>query len=267
MKKRIIVLLSLLLLISLVGCSKKTDTKDKLQQDPMTIYKEAVDKMSKIDAMDTAMTVTMSLTQGDQTTDMTMDMTAKMKNRNSKDMKYLSNMKASILGKDVEMNLMFDKETYYADMLGQKIKCKLDYQKMLDQVNKSAIQPNDMSQFIEDAEVKKVGDNNVISYKIAGDKMTQFIQYMMKNLGTNLNDTELSYAEIEGSGETTIDKDGYFSSVKMNISFNVEANSQTMKIDMVTDMTYNQIGDKVEDFEIPDTSGYTEVDPSSLNLQ
>lgn len=261
MKKRLVFLLSLLMVLSLIGCSKTKETKKTV--DPATIYEDAAKKMADLKDMDATAKLKMAMTQGEETMDISMDMNIKMTGANTEDMKYLSDTKMSMLGMDLDMKMFYTDGYYYVETFGQKMKYAMDYSEMLEKVNESTMQTSDLSKYMKDIKATQEDDNTTVAFKLDGEKMTEYIQDIMSDIGTGLDGG--SYSGIEGNVETTINKDGYFSAVKMNLVLDMEVEGQAIKMNMNMDMVYNNPGKAVEAIELPDLEGYTEVDPSELN--
>lgn len=260
MKKRLVYLLCLLMVLSLVGCTKGNGSKSS---DPATIYEEASKKTSELKDMAGKASIKMKMSQNDQDMDITMDMDMKITDSNTKDMKYLCDAKMSMLGMDLDMTMFYTDGYYYVDTFGQKMKCAMDYSEMLEKANGTTIKTDELAKYMKDIKSKKDGDNTIITFQLDGEKMTQFIQDMMTGFGTATEGE--TFSGIDGNIEATINKDGYFSAVKMNLVLDMEIEGESGKMNMEMDMTYDNPGKSVEDIEIPDLAGYTEVDPSEMN--
>ncbi|WP_455718634.1 DUF6612 family protein [Anaerosporobacter sp.] len=259
MKKRLVFLLSLILVFSLIGCSKGNDSKST---DPATIYENASKKTSELKDMDATAKMKMVMTQNEENMDISMDMDIKATDFGTEDMKYLCNYKMSMLGMDLDMSMFYTDGYYYVDSFGQKMKAAMDYSEVLETINGSTMQTNELSKYMKDVKTTKDGDNTVITFQLDGDKMTEYIKDMMTDLGTATEGQ--SFSGIEGDVETTINKDGYFTAVKMNLTLDMEVEGETAKMNMEMDMTYNNPGQEIEEIEVPDLEGYTEVDSSEL---
>lgn len=261
MKKRLILLFGLLMILSLVGCSRAKETKMNL--DPETIYEDAVKKTAELKDIDGTATMKMVMSQGEETMDISMDMDIKMTGINTEDMKYLCDTKMSMLDTDFDMKMFYTDGYYYIESFGQKMKYPMDYSAMLDKVNESTMQTTDLSKYMKDIKATQEDDNTIITFQLDGEKMTEYIQGIMSDLGTGI-DSGL-YSGIEGNVETTINKDGYLSAVKMSLILDMNIEGQAMKMNMDMDMVYNHPGKEVKAIELPDLKGYTEVDPSEFN--
>lgn len=261
MKKRLIYLFGLLMILSIGGCSKAKVTKMSL--DPETIYKDASKKMADLKDMAGTATMKMVLSQGEETMDISMNMDIKMTEINTKDMKYLCDTKMSMLDTDLDMKMFYTDGYYYVETLGQKMKYSMDYSAMLNKVNRSTMQTTDLTKYMKDIKATQEDDTTIVTFKLDGEKMTEYIQGIMSALGTGIDSGV--YSGIEGNVETTINKDGYFSEVKMDLILDMNIEGQAMKMNMDMNMVYNNPGKEVKEIKLPDLEGYTEVDPSELN--
>lgn len=257
MKKRLVLLLSLLMVLSLTGCSKTKEMNKSI--DPATIYEDAAKKMADLKDLDATVTMRMVIPQGEETMNISMDMNMKMTGANTKDMKYLSNAKMSMLGMDLDMKMFYTDGYYYIETFGQKMKYAIDYSAMLDKVNESTMQTSDLSKYMKEIKATQQGDNTIVTFTLDGEKMTEYIQDIMTELGVGLDGA--LYSGIEGNVETTINKEGYFSAVKMSLALDMDVEDQVVKMNMDMDMVYNNPGKAVKAIELPDLEGYTEVDP------
>lgn len=261
MKKGLVYLLSVFMVLSLIGCSNNKETKKSL--DPETIYEDAAKKTADLKDMDGTATMKMVMSQGEETMDISMNMDIKMTGINTEDMKYICDTKMSMLGTDLDMKMFYTDGYYYIESLGQKMKYPMDYSAMLDKVNESTMQATDLSKYMKEIKATQEGDNTVVTFQLDGEKMKEYIKDIMSDLGTGI-DSGL-YSGIEGNVETTINKDGYFSDVKMSLVLDMNIEGQAMKMNMDMDMVYNNPGKAVKAIELPDLEGYTEIDPSELN--
>lgn len=260
MKKRIVFLLSLLMVLSLMGCSKSKETEKSV--DPAIMYEDAAKKMADLKDMDAKANLKMTMSQGEETMDMSMDMDIKMTGAGTDDMKYLADTKLTMFGMDLDMKMFYTDGYYYIETFGQKMKYAMDYSDMLDKVNESTMQTGDLSKYMKDIKATKEGDKTIVTFKLDGEKMTEYIKNMLEDLGTDIDSG--SYSGIEGNVETTINKEGYFSAVKMSLVLDMDVEGQAMKMNIDMDMVYRNPGKPVEAIELPDVGGYTEVDPSEV---
>lgn len=260
MKKRLVYLLSLLMVLSLIGCSKSDSKKST---DPSTIYEDASKKTSELKDMTATASMKIKMTQDDDGMDIGMDMDIKMTDYNTDDMKYLCNAKVSMLGMDLDMNMFYKDGYYYMETFGQKMKAAMNYSEVLDKIDSSTMKTDELYKYMKDIKATEKGDNTIIAFQLDGEKMSQYIKDMMSGLGTDTEDE--TFSGIEGNVESTVNKDGYLSAVKMNLVLDMEVDGEKGKMNMEMNIAYDNPGKAVEPIEFPDLEGYTEVDPSELN--
>ena len=76
----------------------------------------------------------------------------------------------------------------------------------------------------------------------------------------------VTYTIKEVSGEATVDKDGYFSQVKMKMVMDMSMSGESISMDMDMDTVYHNIGQPVEITAPADLDSYQEIDPALLGM-
>lgn len=256
MKKVLSVLLTAVLAMSLTACGGSKDAK--------TIYDDATKKTSQLESMDVKSVVNMQMTQEENTTDISMNMDIKMADINTDSMKYLAQGTTSVLDQEIDVSMYYENGYYYMDSMGQKIKYAMDLDAMMKQVKQSTEGGNMDSSYLKDITVKSQGDIQVLTYTVDAEKMDGYVQELMEQVGTDLED--VTYIIKEASGEATVNKDGYFENSKVKLTMEMSMQGETVTIVMDTDSTYNNPGQPVE-VTAPDLEGYTEIDASELQTQ
>lgn len=256
MKKVLSVLLTAVLAMSLTACGGSKDAK--------TIYDDATKKTSELTSMDVKSVVNMQMTQEENTTDISMDMDMKIADINTDSMKYLAQGTTSVLGQTVDISMYYEDGYYYMDSMGQKIKYAMDLDAIMEQVKQSTEGGNLQSSYLKDLSVKTEGDTEVLTYTVDAEKMDDYVQELMGQMGTDIEG--VTYLIKEASGEATVNKDGYFENSKVKLTMDMSMQGESITIVMDTDSTYNNPGQAVE-VTAPDLEGYTEVDPSTLQTQ
>ena len=97
--------------------------------------------------------------------------------------------------------------------------------------------------------------------------MDAYVQDIMSSMGTAAAGMEgVTYKIKEASGEAVVNKDGYFSSMKIKMLMDMEVQGETISIDMDTDAVYRNPG-QVVTLAAPSLDGYQEVDPAAMGVQ
>ncbi|WP_313344845.1 DUF6612 family protein [Lacrimispora sp.] len=256
MKKTLTMLLAFAMAFSVTACGGAKNAK--------TIYEEATKKTSELTSMDVTSTVNAEMTQGEQKTDMKMNLDMKIADINTESMRYSASGTTSVMGQDLDISMYYENGYYYMTSMGQKIKYAMDLDKMMEQVKQSTEGASLDSSYMKDITAKKDGDNQVITFTVDAQKMDTYVKDLMSQMGTDLDGVTYSIKEVKG--EATVNKDGYFSKSKINMSLEMTAQGETISMVMDTDAVYNNPGQAVE-VTAPDLEGYTEVDPSALGGQ
>lgn len=259
MKKLFAVLLSAAMLVSMAGCGAGTDGK--------ALYDEATKKNAELTSMDFTYHVDMVMKQGDQSMDMSTDMDMKMDGINTDSMRMISEGTTSTAGQNVDTFMYYENGYCYMETGGQKFK----YAMAIEEMSKAALQSvggaNMESSYMQKVEVKKDGDNQVLTFVGDASKMDEYVQTMMGAMGTMGTGMEgLSYTIKEVSGEATVNSDGYISSMKMKMVIEMTMQGETVSVDMDITGDYHNLGQPVEITAPADLDSYQEIDASQLGL-
>ncbi|MUB66004.1 hypothetical protein GNE07_23570 [Hungatella hathewayi] len=259
MKKVLALLLSAAMVLSMAGCGGGKDAR--------TIYDEASKKTSELKDMDLTTNVAMTMSQGDQTIDVTTAMDIQMTGANTEDMRYLATGKTSMAGQDIDMSMYYEGGYYYMETMGQKIKYAMDLNQLMEQVKQSTEGANMESSYMKEITAKKDGENQRLTFTADAEKMDAYVQDIMSSMGTAAAGMEgVTYKIKEASGEAVVNKDGYFSSMKIKMLMDMEVQGETISIDMDTDAVYRNPG-QVVTLAAPSLDGYQEVDPAAMGVQ
>ena len=259
MKKVLALLLSAAMVLSMAGCGGGKDAR--------TIYDEASKKTSELKDMDLTTNVAMTMSQGDQTIDVTTAMDIQMTGANTEDMRYLATGKTSMAGQDIYMSMYYEGGYYYMETMGQKIKYAMDLNQLMEQVKQSTEGANMESSYMKEITAKKDGENQRLTFTADAEKMDAYVQDIMSSMGTAAAGMEgVTYKIKEASGEAVVNKDGYFSSMKIKMLMDMEVQGETISIDMDTDAVYRNPG-QVVTLAAPSLDGYQEVDPAAMGVQ
>lgn len=259
MKKFLSTVLSMMMVLSLAGCGggKKVDPKE--------LYDTASKKASEMTSMDMDYDMTMTMAQGGESIDVTMSMNMKMDGINTEDMRYLATGTTSAMGQDVDMQMYYADGYYYMETMGQKMKYAMDVNALMEQVQQSVEGANMDSSYLKDISAKEDGDNQILTFTADASKMDSYVQDVMSAMGSAANMEGVSYTIKEVSGESVVNKDGYFTTAKIKMVMEMTMQGETMNVDMNMNAVYNNPGQPVTITE-PNLDGYTEIDPSLLGL-
>lgn len=257
MKKAIALLLSAAMVLSMAGCAKKS---------PRDLYAEAVKKNSELSGMDMTTDMDMTMKVNDQSMDMTMKMDIKMADINTDKMKYQAEAATTVMGQEIPMNIVYTDGYYYMEMMGQKIKYPMDLDKMMEQIRQTTEASNMELDYMKEITAEKDGDNTILTFTADPSKMDSYVKDTMSGMGNVMGDMEDSKITIHSAdGSITVNKQGYYTNMKMNIDMEVTAQDQTMGMVMKMDANINQPGQAVE-VVLPELDGYTEVDPATMGM-
>lgn len=257
MKKILSIVLSMMMVLSLIGCGKKVDAK--------ALYDEASKKVSEMSSMDMDYDMSMTMTQGEETIDMTMSMNMKMDGMNTENMQYLATGKTSAMGQDMDMQMYYADGYYYMETMGQKMKYAMDIPSLMEQINQSVEGANMDSSYMKEISAKADGDNQILTFTADASKMDAYVQDVMSAMGSAANMEGVTYTIKEVSGETVVNKDGYFTTSKIKMVMEMTVQGETMNVNMDMTGIYNNPGQPVT-ITAPSLDGYTEIDPSLLGM-
>lgn len=255
MKKKVTVFLAAAMVFALTACSGGNEAK--------AVYDDATKKTSELTSIEATSLIDMKMAQGKDEENVTMDLDMKMVDLNTENMRYLAEGKTSVMGQNVDLSMYYEGGYYYMETAGQKIKYAMDLDEMMKQIKQSTENTMDSS-YMKKLAVKKDGENQVLTFTVDASKMETFAKQIMEQLGTGAEGVTYTIKSVDG--EATVNKDGYITAQKVNLSMEMTLEGQTITIDMVTDTTYKNPGQQVE-VTAPDLEGYTEVDPSALQAQ
>lgn len=258
MKKFLALALSAAMALSLTACGGSSKPKD-----PKEVYAAAVKKNAELKSMDMSTKMNMKITMGEQTMDMDMDMNILMDQVNTDKMKYYAETKTTSEGQSMDMTIFYTDGYYYMDAMGQKIKYQMDLEKMMEQVEQNSVGGEIDVEWLKDLTLKEEGDNQILTFTADPDKMDSFVQEYMSSLGATagVEDMEMTIKDV--SGEYVINKEGYYTAMKMTMDIDVSAQGQTMNMIMDMDATINNPGKEVT-VDLPSTDGYEEVSPDAV---
>lgn len=254
MKKVLALVLSTAMALSLTACGGGA-AKPK---DPKEIYTAAVKKNSELKSMDMTTKMDMAMKMGEESINMVMDMDIQMDQINTDKMKYYANTKTTADGESMDMVIFYTDGYYYMDAMGQKIKYQMDLTTMMEQVNQSTSTGDLDVEWLKDLTLKEDGDNQILTFTADPAKMTDYVDEMMAGMAASaqLDDMEMTINSV--SGEYVINKDGYYTAMKMAMDIDMSAQGQSINMVMDMDATINNPGQAVT-VTLPATDDYVEM--------
>lgn len=258
MKKFLSILLSVGMMLAFAGCGSGADGA--------AIYEAANKKMEELNSLDVSYTMEMKMKNGEETMDISSSMNMKMDSINSaENLRILGEGTTSAEGQDIDTKMYYENGYYYMEAAGQKFKYAMDFEAMLETAEQSVGGNMDVA-YMKEVKVTKSGDNQILTFTGDASKMDAYVQEMMASMGTMGGMEGVSYTIKEISGEATVNKDGYFSNVKIKMSMDMSMGSESISIDMNMDQVYNNIGQPANITAPADLDSYMEIDPALLGL-
>lgn len=256
-KKALALLLSAAMVFSVAGCAKKS---------PSELYIESVKKNSELSGMDMSSDVQMTMKVDDQSLDMSVKMDMKMVDLDTDKMKYQAKTTTSLMGQDISVDLIYTDGYYYMDTMGQKIKYPMELDKMVEQIRKTTEASNMEVDYMKEITAEKDGDNTVLTFTTDPEKLDSYVKDVMGGMGDMTGTMENSQIVIHSAdGSVTVNKQGYYTNMKMDMDMEMTAGGQTIAMVMKMDTNINQPGQAVE-VTLPELDGYTEIDPASAGM-
>lgn len=251
MKKTVALAMAAVMMMSMAACAKKADPKE--------VFDSAVKKNADLKDVDMSINSTVNMTQGDQKIDITSKTDMKMNNLDTDKLQYLADSTATMSGQSVPSTVFYKDGYEYISSQGQKIKYKMDLAKMVETIKKSTQGTNMTSADMKTLTMKEDGDNKVLTFTADPSKMNSMIEDMMGSMGafgTQLKDLKMNIKDV--SGEYTVNKDGYYTGMKIKMDMDMTLQGQTISMSIDMDGVVNNPGKPVE-ITLPDTNGYQEV--------
>lgn len=258
MKKITAALLCMAMVLALAGCKGK---------EPNEIYDEASKKTAELTSMDADYVMDMSMTQGEETMDISMDMNMKIDGINTDSMRYLMDGTTSTMGQNIDTFMYYENGYCYMEAMGQKFKYAMDLDEMSAQITQSLGSASMDSSYLQEITAKKDGDNQILTFTADASKMDSYVQDVMGSLGNSMPGMDqMDYSIKEVSGESVVNKEGYFSSAKVKMVMEMTVEGETVSMEIAVDMVYHNPGQTVEFAAPEDLDSYEEVDPSLLGM-
>ncbi len=265
LKKLTAFLLVVSMAFALCACGSKDSGKDTTKElDAKKIYKEAVEKNSALTSSDMTSVVKMSFSQGEESMDFTTSMDTKVSGMNTDSLTYYAKTTMDMSGESVEMTMYYTDGYCYLSQLGQNIKYAYDMDGIVSQIQQNVDTSTLSVDSMEKMTAKKEGDSYVIDFVADPESMNDYVKQALSSLEGVTDGVNMNIEKVDGS--YTVNKDGYYTLAKVNMTLSMEAEGETVDMNLTVDSTVNNPGEEVS-ITLPDFSGYTEVDAVSLGIQ
>ena len=149
---------------------------------------------------------------------------------------------------------------------GQKFKYAMDIEGMMEIMEQNMGGGTVEADYMKEVKVKKDGDNQILTFTADASKMDSYVQEVMGSMASMPGLEGVTYTIKEVSGEATVDKDGYFSQIKMKMVMDMSMSGESISMDMDMDTVYHNIGQPVEITAPADLDSYQEIDPALLGM-
>ena len=244
-----------MLAAAVTGCAGK--------QDPKEVYDAAVAKNAALESVDVDADMKIGLTMGEENMEVEVATNIKADQSDKEHLKYLTTASTTLQGQSIETTAFYTDGYYYMDAAGQKLKYPMDVEEMIKTIEDSVGTAEMTSDSMESIELKEDGDNRILTFTADPEKMSGYLDEVMGSLGDMGALGDVNMTIDSASGEYTINKDGYYTDMKMDMAITMEAAGSTMNMTIGMTGSYNNPGQAVE-VTIPDTEGYTEIDPALM---
>ena len=217
------------------GCAKK--------QDPKEIYSAAMEKNSALDSVDMDVTMKMAMTADEESMDMEVSSNTKMDQSDKEHVKFITASSVAMDGMNMETTVFYEDGYYYMEAMGQKMKYPMDLESLTAQIQESVGSTTLPVESLDTVEVKKDGDNQILTFTANPEKMNDYLGQVMGAMG--------DVSQVSG--------------LNMTINLDLSMESQGASVGMILDITgtVHQPGQPVE-ITLPDTADYVEIDPALL---
>lgn len=238
---------------------------EKKSQDPLEIYKAAVEKNAKLEDLDMTMGTKMTMEIGGESTDVSMDMDMLMTGYRSENMKYKANTTMEIMGQSIDMVTYYTEGYYYMEMGDQKIKYPFDLDQIVQLTEKSQNSAV-AAESIKEMKAEKEGKNTRLNFKANPEKMTEYTKDIFGNMQGSMQawQTDYEFTISDASGSYLINPDGYYIESTVNMTMQMDVSGQKVDVNAEVTGKVNRPGEKVEVKLPEDFSSYSEITEDSV---
>ncbi len=258
MKKRVLpVLLAGLMVLGFSGCQKA---------DPTEILQNAMTKTQSLESVEYDAGLSFDAEISGMRIGMDLDMN--LKAINDKENPALAyTMSTSLMGQDVNVDMIYQDGTLYMDSMGYKVKSAIDYDDFIKDNGQifdlTKLDSEDVKD-LTNLEMKMDGDNIIFSFtadeKEGQDLLDAIMQAMEMESGGTTEQIKLKSL----SGEYTVNKDGYLIGQKIVMSCEMTQDNITSAADITVDMSLVNPGQTVE-IKVDDPDSYQEASDNSID--
>ena len=258
MKKRVLpVLLAGLMVLGFSGCQKA---------DPTEILQNAMTKTQSLESVEYDAGLSFDAEISGMRIGMDLDMNLKAINdKENPTMAYT--VSTSLMGQDVNVDMIYQDGTLYMDSMGYKVKSAIDYD---DFVKKNG-QLFELTKFdsedvkdLADLEMKMDGDNIIFSFTADEKEGQDLLDAIMQAMEMESGDTAEQIKLKSLSGEYTVNKDGYLTGQKIVMSCEMTQDDITSAADITLDLSLVNPGQTVE-ITVDDPDSYQEASDNSID--
>ena len=273
MKKLLSVLLSVMLVLSMVGCGGGVEQEEKQEKDKpkdaKVILTEATEKMQDIESMDLSMLMDMKMEMGGEAIDMQMEMGVQVQDQGKETMKMAMpmTMKMPSQGVTMEMNAYYTEGYYYMDMLGSKVKTPMNVADMMEGMKDGTVATDISTEGMTELKLEEIEDSTVITFVGDPEKMLEYSKSVLESMQSmsGVESTDVTLDSIKGT--ITIDKNGYVKEQVIDMNMTMTVEGEAVATTVSTTITYSSIGEEIEVLLPEDLSEYQETALTDPNQQ
>jgi len=258
MKKRVLpVLLAGLMVLGFSGCQKA---------DPTEILQNAMTKTQSLESVE--YDAGLSFDAEISGMRIGMDLEMNLKAINEKENPALAyTMSTSLMGQDVNVNMIYQDGTLYMDSMGYKVKSAIDYDDFIKDNGQifdlTKLDSEDVKD-LTNLEMKMDGDNIIFSFTADEKEGQDLLDAIMQAMEMESDGTTEQIKLKSLSGEYTVNKDGYLIGQKIVMSCEMTQDNITSAADITVDMSLVNPGQTVE-IKVDDPDSYQEASDNSID--
>jgi len=258
MKKRVLpVLLAGLMVLGFSGCQKA---------DPTEILQNAMTKTQSLESVEYDAGLSFDAEISGMRIGMDLDMN--LKAINDKENPALAyTMSTSLMGQDVNVDMIYQDGTLYMDSMGYKVKSAIDYDDFIKDNGQifdlTKLDSEDVKD-LTNLEMKMDGDNIIFSFTADEKEGQDLLDAIMQAMEMESDGTTEQIKLKSLSGEYTVNKDGYLIGQKIVMSCEMTQDNITSAADITVDMSLVNPGQTVE-IKVDDPDSYQEASDNSID--